>query len=81
MWHGARRWHPMAGRMCGYLIMLCSALHGTAWRRGVRWRWVALRAGKRRYDRKQAGFGGQTKPIFKKKVRRPFSAPHLTSSL
>jgi len=25
--------------------------------------------GKRRYDRKQAGFGGQTKPIFKKKVK------------
>lgn len=25
--------------------------------------------GKRRYDRKQAGFGGQTKPVFKKKVR------------
>mmetsp|Transcript_16447 Transcript_16447/g.16383 ORF Transcript_16447/g.16383 Transcript_16447/m.16383 type:complete len:101 (+) Transcript_16447:15-317(+) len=25
--------------------------------------------GKRRYDRKQAGFGGQTKPVFKKKVK------------
>lgn len=25
--------------------------------------------GKRRYDRKQSGFGGQTKPIFRKKVR------------
>ena len=24
--------------------------------------------GKRRYDRKQAGFGGQTKPVFRKKV-------------
>ena len=24
--------------------------------------------GKRRYDRKQRGFGGQTKPIFHKKV-------------
>lgn len=24
--------------------------------------------GKRRYDRKQSGFGGQTKPIFRKKV-------------
>lgn len=24
--------------------------------------------GRRRYDRKQAGFGGQTKPIFRKKV-------------
>lgn len=26
-------------------------------------------AGKRRYDRKQSGYGGQTKPIFRKKVR------------
>mmetsp|Transcript_15113 Transcript_15113/g.35761 ORF Transcript_15113/g.35761 Transcript_15113/m.35761 type:complete len:89 (-) Transcript_15113:50-316(-) len=25
--------------------------------------------GKRRYDRKQAGFGGQTKPVFRKKVK------------
>jgi len=25
--------------------------------------------GQRRYDRKQAGFGGQTKPIFHKKVK------------
>ena len=24
--------------------------------------------GKRRYDRKQSGFGGQTKPVFRKKV-------------
>ena len=29
--------------------------------------------GKRRYDSKQAGFGGQTKPIFHKKVSRHFS--------
>lgn len=28
-----------------------------------------LLAGKRRYDRKQSGFGGQTKPVFHKKVR------------
>ncbi len=28
-------------------------------------------AGKRRYDRKQSGYGGQTKPIFHKKVRKP----------
>lgn len=27
-------------------------------------------AGKRRYDRKQSGYGGQTKPVFHKKVRR-----------
>merc|ERR1712072_620079 len=25
--------------------------------------------GKRRYDMKQAGFGGQTKPVFKKKAK------------
>lgn len=25
--------------------------------------------GRRRYDRKQQGYGGQTKPIFRKKVR------------
>ena len=25
--------------------------------------------GKRRYDRKQSGYGGQTKPVFHKKVR------------
>merc|ERR1719310_2119063 len=25
--------------------------------------------GKRRYDRKQMGFGGQTKPVFKKKAK------------
>lgn len=28
--------------------------------------------GRRRYDRKQQGFGGQTKPIFRKKVIRFF---------
>ena len=27
------------------------------------------RSGKRRYDRKQCGFGGQTKPIFRKKAK------------
>merc|ERR1711985_9780 len=25
--------------------------------------------GKRRYDRKQSGYGGQTKPVFKKKAK------------
>lgn len=25
--------------------------------------------GRRRYDRKQAGYGGQSKPIFRKKVK------------
>jgi large subunit ribosomal protein L44e len=28
-----------------------------------------LRVGKRRYDRKQSGYGGQTKPVFHKKVK------------
>merc|ERR1712146_203039 len=28
-----------------------------------------LKQGKRRYDAKQAGFGGQTKPIFRKKAK------------
>lgn len=28
-----------------------------------------LYAGKRRYDRKQSGFGGQTKPVFRKKAK------------
>ena len=28
-----------------------------------------LRQGKRRYDAKQAGFGGQTKPVFRKKAK------------
>lgn len=28
----------------------------------------SLFSGKRRYDRKQQGYGGQTKPIFRKKV-------------
>jgi len=28
--------------------------------------------GKRRYDSKQKGYGGQTKPIFRKKVRLPW---------
>ena len=27
------------------------------------------RTGKRRYDRKQKGFGGQTKPVFHKKAK------------
>merc|ERR1712217_1017310 len=27
-------------------------------------------SGKRRYDKKQSGFGGQTKPIFTKKVKK-----------
>lgn len=30
---------------------------------------ACLTAGKRRYDRKQSGYGGQTKPVFHKKVR------------
>lgn len=44
-------------------------------------------SGKRRYDRKQSGFGGQTKPVFRKKVRVGVNVsgvelcPHLPSAL
>lgn len=31
---------------------------------------VSTGTGKRRYDRKQSGYGGQTKPVFHKKVIR-----------
>lgn len=31
--------------------------------------------GKRRYDRKQSGYGGQTKPVFHKKVNTLISLP------
>ena len=34
-----------------------------------RWWVCALAAGKRRYDRKQSGYGGQTKPVFHKKAK------------
>jgi hypothetical protein len=30
---------------------------------------TCVTVGKRRYDRKQAGYGGQTKPVFHKKVK------------
>jgi hypothetical protein len=30
---------------------------------------LCVSVGKRRYDRKQSGYGGQTKPVFHKKVR------------
>ena len=33
---------------------------------------MCIVSGKRRYDRKQSGYGGQTKPIFHKKVCRCF---------
>lgn len=36
--------------------------------------------GRRRYDRKQQGFGGQTKPIFRKKVRDPIVCSAWTFS-
>lgn len=41
---------------------------------GITWAKKAGKAslvaqGKRRYDRKQKGFGGQTKPVFKKNVK------------
>ena len=31
--------------------------------------YVFLLLGKRRYDRKQSGYGGQTKPVFHKKAK------------
>ena len=34
------------------------------------WVFLPFLSGKRRYDRKQSGYGGQTKPIFHKKVRK-----------
>ncbi|KAI2600243.1 RPL36A-HNRNPH2 readthrough [Homo sapiens] len=33
--------------------------------------------GKRRYDRKQSGYGGQTKPIFRKKLHQNCIEPNL----
>ena len=38
-------------------------------------------AGKRRYDRKQSGYGGQTKPVFHKKVRIACEARSNMASL
>uniref|UniRef100_A0A4W5K259 60S ribosomal protein L36a n=1 Tax=Hucho hucho TaxID=62062 RepID=A0A4W5K259_9TELE len=37
--------------------------------------------GKRRYDRKQSGYGGQTKPIFRKKVWKIHNGKRFTNSL
>ena len=31
--------------------------------------WHLFCLGKRRYDKKQSGFGGQTKPVFRKKAK------------
>ena len=36
------------------------------------WQIPCILPGKRRYDRKQSGYGGQTKPIFRKKVRNNY---------
>ena len=35
--------------------------------------------GKRRYDRKQSGYGGQTKPVFHKKVQHNFPTVWITN--
>ncbi|KAL0355290.1 UNVERIFIED_CONTAM: 60S ribosomal protein L44 [Sesamum radiatum] len=35
--------------------------------------------GKCRYDRKQLGYGGQTKPVFHKKVKMPFFICHFNT--
>lgn len=43
---------------------------------------ASIIVGKRRYDRKQSGYGGQTKPVFHKKVRtQPATAHILLSSI
>src|ERR1700733_2888873 len=48
------------------LIFSCSPHKVTQYKKGK----DSLYAqGKRRYDRKQSGYGGQTKPVFHKKVR------------
>lgn len=36
--------------------------------------------GRRRYDRKQQGFGGQTKPIFRKKVKNRMAGDQSQST-
>jgi large subunit ribosomal protein L44e len=41
-------------------VLVCPRAHGV---------WLRMFAGKRRYDRKQSGFGGQTKPVFHKKAK------------
>jgi hypothetical protein len=46
----------------GSLPKVCNILFPPAY--------LTLVLGKRRYDRKQKGFGGQTKPIFRKKVKQ-----------
>merc|ERR1712057_103356 len=38
----------------------------TQYKKGKEGLWAQ---GKRRYDRKQSGFGGQTKPVFRKKAK------------
>merc|ERR1712008_488842 len=39
---------------------------------------LVVAQGKRRYDRKQAGFGGQTKPVFHKKAKTKKNTLKLT---
>ena len=41
---------------------------------------ISAPAGKRRYDRKQSGYGGQTKPVFHKKVHFFFNEACYNSS-
>ena len=57
---------------CSFLTCTLNPYH-TLLRRVVSYRIImhSIAPGKRRYDRKQSGYGGQTKPVFHKKVFFP----------
>jgi large subunit ribosomal protein L44e len=55
--------------MCVYMHSHSSYLHTQLHIHTRAGKASLLAQGKRRYDAKQAGFGGQTKPVFKKKVK------------
>lgn len=58
---------PSSPRVCPFLrIFACIYPIGSV---GYRLHYICDGVGKRRYDRKQSGFGGQTKPVFKKKAK------------
>lgn len=69
--------HTYVGRMLRFIVyaersLLCSPHKVTQYKKGK----DSLAAqGKRRYDRKQSGYGGQTKPVFHKKVRTMLPYP------
>lgn len=58
--------HILSTRKASYSWSSCRPHKVTQYKKGK----DSLAAqGKRRYDRKQSGYGGQTKPVFHKKVR------------